>query len=153
MSRRRILGIVQNTVEDVVEGEKEDVQKKEVELSTSYLALKEELDPLKKKETELKNDIKDLFLANNHEEAVVGDMRVYMTTSVKTEFNELRAIEILRNNLPKPLFDKVVKKKEYIDEDALEDIIFQRQFDAKKLAPATEEKAPSYAIRTGKVKK
>lgn len=80
----------------------------------------------------IKQSIKQLGLRDFN----VGDTRATITEIDKTEFNELHAIEILRNNLKPGLFNQVVKHKEYIDDYELEAAINEGKIDASILQPA-----------------
>ena len=65
----------------------------------------------------------------------------------------MQAIEILRKSLTPEQFAKVVKTREYIDDDEMEKLVYAHEVDAEILAPAVTPKAPTVTLRLGKVKK
>ena len=118
-----------------------------------YVGMKEELDPLKKRVDDYNKRIKTEMANMDVTEFVVGDVKASISITPKSEFNELQAIEILRKNLTPEQFSKVVKTREYIDDDAFESLVYNHEVDAAILAPAETPKAPTVTLRIGKVKK
>lgn len=86
-------------------------------------------------------------------EFIAGDVRASITITPNSEVNELQAIEILRKALTPEQFSKVVKTREYIDDDEFEKLVYAREVDAEILTPAVTPKAPTVTLRLGKVKK
>ena len=118
-----------------------------------YVGKKEELDPLKKQVDDYNKRIKSEMTNRDLTEFTVGDIRASISVTPKSDFNELQAIEILRKNLTPEQFSKVVKTKEYIDDDAFESMVYNHEVDASILAPAETPKAPTVTLRIGKAKK
>lgn len=114
----------------------------------------------KKQETSIKKVVSDLGGTIKQElqnrdvtEFVAGDIRASITITPKQEVNELQAIEILRKTLTPEQFSKVVKTKEYIDDDEFEKLVYAHEVDAEILLPAVTPLAPTVTLRLGKVKK
>lgn len=123
------------------------------DLAQSYISLKESFDPLKKQVDDCGKKLKSAMRDVDLTEYVVGDKKVTISVTPKSDFNELQAIEILRKNLTPEQFAKCVKTKEYIDDDALESMVFNREVDAAILAPAETPKEPTVTLRVSKAKK
>lgn len=114
----------------------------------------------KKQETNIKKVVSDLGGTIKQEmqnrdvtEFIAGDVRASITITPKQEVNELQAIEILRKALTPEQFSKVVKTKEYIDDDEFEKLVYAHEVDAEILMPAVTPLAPTVTLRLGKVKK
>ena len=114
----------------------------------------------KKQETSIKKVVSDLGSTIKQElqnrditEFIAGDVRATITVTPNQEVNELQAIEILRKALTPEQFAKVVKTREYIDDDAFEKLVYAHEVDAEILQPAVTPKAPTVTLRLGKVKK
>lgn len=118
-----------------------------------YVGKKEELDPLKKQVDDYNKRIKSEMANRDLTEFTVGDIRASISITPKSDFNELQAIEILRKNLTPEQFNKVVKTREYIDDDAFESLVYNHEVDAAILAPAETPKEPTVTLRIGKAKK
>ena len=76
---------------------------------------------------------------------------VTMSKTAKQKLNEDLAIEIIKENLDGALLASVIKQKEYIDEDALEKLVYNGDFDITKLAKA-EINTTTYSLRTSVIK-
>ena len=74
-----------------------------------------------------------------------------LSCTKKESLNEDLAIEIIKKNLGGALLSSVIKQKEYIDEDALEKLVYNGDFDINKLAKAKMVKE-TYTLRVGKKK-
>ena len=98
--------------------------------------------------TQIKNDMQSLKL----DELVVGSVKASISITVKEDFNELQAIEILREKLTPEQFSDVVKSREYIDDDAFERLIYNDDVDAAILNPCRTPKDPTVTLRLGKAK-
>lgn len=122
------------------------------EMVKIYAGKKEELDPLKKQVDDYGKRIKAEMQNKDLSEFVVDGIKATITITPKSEFNELQAIEILRKNLTPEQFNAVVKTKEYIDDDALENLVYTEGIDASILAPAETPKEPTITLRLGKAK-
>lgn len=120
---------------------------------SSYHDAKEVEKKVKKDISEFGGKIKEELQNRNITEFVAGDIRATITVTENSEVNELQAIEILRKALTPDQFAKVVKTREYIDDDEMEKLVYAHEVDAEILAPAVTPKAPTVTLRLGKVKK
>ena len=118
-----------------------------------YVGKKEELDPLKKQVDDYNKRIKTELQNRDLTEFIVDDVKASISITPKSDFNELQAIEILRKNLTPEQFEKCVKTREYIDDNAFESLVYNHEVDASILAPAETPKEPTVTLRIGKVKK
>lgn len=118
-----------------------------------YRDAKEQEKSIKKVVTNLGDFIKQELQNRDLTEFVVGDVRASITITPNEDVNELQAIEILRKALTPEQFGKVVKTREYIDDDEFEKLVYAREVDAEILTPAVTPKAPTVTLRLGKVKK
>lgn len=119
----------------------------------SYNDAKKEESSIKKVVTDLGSTIKQELQNRDITEFIAGDVRASITITPNQDVNELQAIEILRKSLTPEQFSKVVKTKEYIDDDEFEKLVYAREVDAEILLPAVTPKAPTVTLRLGKVKK
>ena len=119
----------------------------------NYNSAKKEEGAIKQTVTDLGSVIKQELQNRNVSEFIAGDIRASITVTPKQEVNELQAIEILRKALTPEQFSKVVKTKEYIDDDEFEKLVYAREVDAEILVPAVTPLAPTVTLRLGKVKK
>ena len=120
---------------------------------SSYHDAKEVEKKVKKDVSEFGGKIKEELQNRNITEFVTGDIRATITVTENSEVNELQAIEILRKALTPDQFAKVVKTREYIDDDEMEKLVYAHEVDAEILAPAVTPKAPTVTLRLGKVEK
>lgn len=119
----------------------------------NYHDAKESEKAVKKAVAEFGTQIKEGLQNRNETEFIAGDIRAYITVTENSDVNELQAIEILRKELTPEQFAKVVKTREYIDDDELEKLVYAHEVDAEILTPAVTPKAPTVTLRLGKVKK
>lgn len=91
---------------------------------------------LKKSNTEAGNLIKQYFNEKGITTASSEKYTATVSTTTKSTLNEELAIEIIKENLGGALLRSVIKKKEYIDEDALEKLVYNGDFDITKLEKA-----------------
>lgn len=91
---------------------------------------------LKKSNAEAGNLIKQYFNEKGITSASSEKYTATVTTTTKSTLNEELAIEIIKENLGGALLRSVIKKKEYIDEDALEKLVYNGDFDITKLEKA-----------------
>lgn len=111
-----------------------------------YKESKDKENALKKVNNELNENIKSYMYEHDMSSA---DSEKYTATLTKTDeesLNEDLAIELIQENLEGALLNTVIKTKEYIDEDALEKLVFNGQFDISKLEKAKITKT-SYTLR------
>lgn len=128
----------------------------DAELESAVLAYKDAKESekaVKKAVSDYGTQIKEGLKNRNETEFIAGDIRAYITVTENSEVNELQAIEILRKELTPEQFAKVVKTREYIDDDEMEKLVYTHEVDAEILAPAVTPKAPTVTLRLGKVKK
>ena len=128
----------------------------DLELESAVLAYKDAKESekaVKKAVSDYGTQIKEGLQNRNETEFIAGDIRAYITVTENSEVNELQAIEILRKELTPEQFAKVVKTREYIDDDEMEKLVYTHEVDAEILAPAVTPKAPTVTLRLGKVKK
>lgn len=118
-----------------------------------YSNAKKQETSIKKIVTDLGATIKQELRNRNVTEFIAGDVRASITVTENQDVNELQAIEILRKKLTPEQFSKVVKTKEYIDDDEFEKLVYAHEVDAEILMPAVTPKAPTVTLRLGKVKK
>ena len=118
-----------------------------------YQDAKKQETSIKKVVTELGGTIKQELQNRDVTEFIAGDVRASITITPNQDVNELQAIEILRKALTPEQFSKVVKTKEYIDDDEFEKMVYAHEVDADILLPAVTPKAPTVTLRLGKVKK
>lgn len=118
-----------------------------------YQNAKKQETSIKKIVTELGGTIKQELQNRDVTEFIAGDVRASITITPNQDVNELQAIEILRKELTPDQFSKVVKTREYIDDDEFEKLVYAHEVDAAILQPAVTPKAPTVTLRLGKVKK
>ena len=128
----------------------------DAELESAVLAYKDAKESekaVKKAVSDYGTQIKEGLQNRNETEFIAGDIRAYITVTENSEVNELQAIEILRKSLTPEQFSKVVKTREYIDDDEFEKLVYAHEVDAEILSSAVTPKAPTVTLRLGKVKK
>lgn len=108
---------------------------------------------IKKIVTDLSGVIKTEMQNRDVTEFIAGDVRASITITPNQDINELQSIEILRKTLTPEQFSKVVKTREYIDDDEFEKLVYAHEVDPEILLPAITPKAPTVTLRLGKVKK
>lgn len=121
------------------------------EMIDTYKASKDKENALKKSNATLNENIKAYMYEHDLKTADSENYTATLTTTEKESVNETLAIEILKENLEGALLNSVIKKKEYIDEDALEKLVYNGDFDASKLERAKIVKK-ILTLRIGKKK-
>ena len=116
-----------------------------------YKESKDKENALKKENDRMGKDIKQYMMDNDMTKANGEKYTVTMSKTVKQKLNEDLAIEIIKENLDGALLASVIKQKEYIDEDALEKLVYNGDFDITKLAKA-EINTTTYTLRTSVIK-
>ena len=116
-----------------------------------YKESKDKENALKKANDRMGKDIKQYMIDNNMTKANGEKYTVTISKTVKQKLNEDLAIEIIKENLDGALLASVIKQKEYIDEDALEKLVYNGDFDITKLAKA-EINTTTYTLRTSVIK-
>ena len=124
------------------------------DLSTAIDKYKESKDnenALKKANNELNETIKTYMQEHDMTSANSDNWTATLSCTKKESLNEDLAIEIIKENLGGALLSSVIKQKEYIDEEALEKLVYNGDFDINKLAKAKMVKE-TYTLRVGKKK-
>lgn len=117
----------------------------------AYKEGKDRENALEKANNAMNEDIKSFMQAHKMEEASSDRYTATVTTTNKESLNEELAIEIIKEHLGGALLNSVIKKKEYIDEDALEKLVYNGDFDPTLLAKAKIVK-PVTTLRVTKKK-
>lgn len=116
-----------------------------------YKESKDRENALKKANTEMNENIKAYMYEHNMTSANSDKYTATLTKVEKDSLNDDLAIEIIKENLDGALLASVIKQKEYIDEDALEKLVYNGDFDINKLSKAKLTKV-SYTLRVSKKK-
>lgn len=111
-----------------------------------YKESKDKENALKKVNNALSENIKGYMYDHDMSSADSEKYTATLTRTDKESLNEDLAIEIIKENLSGALLSSVIKQKEYIDEDALEKLVYNGDFDINKLAKAKITKT-SYTLR------
>ncbi len=123
---------------------KKETKKKEEVVEEQFTCTEEELDSLipkfydnnetKKASTKvydaLGKSIKELMSKSGITERFVNGIKAVYSTSKTVGFDEDVLIDILKEKLPKEQLNKIVKKKEYVDYDSLDNALYNQEFDA-----------------------
>ena len=117
----------------------------------SYKESKDKENALKKANNELNENIKSYMQEHDMTSANSEKYTATLSCTKKESLNEDLAIEIIKENLGGALLSSVIKQKEYIDEDALEKLVYNGDFDITKLEKAKMVKE-TYTLRVGKKK-
>ena len=116
-----------------------------------YKESKDKENSLKKINNELSENIKSYMHEHNMTTADTDNYTATLSRKDNESLNEDLAIEIIKENLGGALLASVIKTKEYIDEDALEKLVYNGDFDVNKLAKAKIVK-PTFTLRVSKKK-
>ena len=101
-----------------------------------YKESKDKENALKKANTAMNESIKNYMSENDMDEASSDMYTAVLSSTTKESLNDDLAIEIIKENLDGALLASVIKQKEYIDEDALEKLVYNGDFDISKLEKA-----------------
>ena len=101
-----------------------------------YKESKDRENALKKANNELNENIKNYMQEHDMTSADSEKYTATLSCTNKESLNEDLAIEIIKENLGGALLNSVIKQKEYIDEDALEKLVYNGDFDISKLEKA-----------------
>ncbi|MCK9444551.1 MAG: hypothetical protein M0Q14_08500 [Tissierellaceae bacterium] len=129
----------------------EDVRTPEEKLSQLlpvYEANKSEMDSYKKLVDKDNKEIKTIMLGAELGEFIVDDIKASCSVSEREDFIE----EALIAKLKEMKIRGIVKKKDYVDMDALENAIYSGKIDAALLADC-QTKKEVVTLRVSKVKK
>lgn len=111
-----------------------------------YKESKDKENALKKVNNKLNENIKSYMYEHGMSSADSEKYTATLTKTDKESLNEELAIELIKENLEGALLNTVIKTKEYIDEDALEKLVYNGDFDINKLAKAKIVKE-TYTLR------
>lgn len=100
----------------------------------------------------LGSEIKSFMYENDMNNFSSDNFTATITKKENEELNEELAVEIIKKNLSAELRKTVIKKKEYIDDDALEKLVYNGQFDIQLLQKAKIIKPPTITLRVNKKK-
>ena len=101
-----------------------------------YKESKDKENALKKANNELNENIKAYMGEHGMKSANSEKYTATLSRTKKESLNEDLAIAIIKENLGGALLNSVIKQKEYIDEDALEKLVYNGDFDISKLEKA-----------------
>lgn len=122
------------------------------EMIDSYKLSKDQENKLKKENTSLGNNIKSEMHQKDLTEFETDNWKATITLKENEDFNDEQAIEIIKSELTEEEIKSVIRTKEYIDDDALEKLIYNKKFDAKKLNCCITLKEPTVTLRISKKK-
>ena len=106
------------------------------EMIDTYKASKDKENALKKANNEMNENIKAYMQEHDMSSANSEKYTATLSCTKKESLNEDLAIEIIKENLGGALLSSVIKQKVYIDEDALEKLVYNGDFDINKLSKA-----------------
>lgn len=101
---------------------------------------KDSINSLKKLSSPLEDQIKQYAVSNNLETIKTDKWQAKVTITPNQEFNEAKAVDILKAELPEEIYSSCIKTKEYIDEDALEKLIYNGTINEDLLACCITDK-------------
>lgn len=107
---------------------------------------------LKKLSAPLEEQIKEYAISHPNEKLVSDKWEANVKITQKEEFDEEKAIQIIKDNLPKEFLSTVIKTKEYIDDEALEKLVYNKDFDINLLSSCKTLGEPSIRLTIGKRK-
>lgn len=120
-------------------------------LIDSYKESKDKENDLNKSNKKLNETIKTYMQEHDMTSANSEKYTATLSCTEKESLNEDLAIEIIKENLDGALLASVIKQREYIDEDALEKLVYNGDFDINKLAKAKIVKS-IYTLRVNNKK-
>ena len=101
-----------------------------------YKESKDKENALNKANKAMNESIKKYMSENDMDEASSDMYTAVLSNTTNESLNEDLAIAIIKENLGGALLNSVIKQKEYIDEDALEKLVYNGDFDISKLEKA-----------------
>ena len=119
-----------------------------------YAEVKVQFDELKKSETELKNLVKNKFLEGGLDEYSTDKYRLTLTKTENTSINMEKLILRLMDEYSKSklLNLGVFEEKIYVNEERLQELIYEKEIDGTLFTDCLEHKAPTYTLRYKEVK-
>ena len=106
------------------------------EIINKYKRDKDMENHLKNLNTQNGKKIKEYFSKHEISSFDTDEYTATVSTSNSESLNDDLAIEIIKEHLEGALLSSVIKKKEYIDEDALEKLVYNGDFDISLLEKA-----------------
>lgn len=116
-----------------------------------YKDSKDKENALNKVNKQMNENIKAYMYEHDMKSANSDKYTATLSKTDKESLNDDLAIAIIKENLEGALLNSVIKTKEYIDEDALEKLVFNGQFDITKLEKAKIIKT-TYTLRVANKK-
>ena len=104
----------------------EQIEKLE-KLVPRYFAINEESKAIKKDVTKDSTDIKDILTSISMDSIDVGDFRVSLSHIDKSYMDTDKLLAFVKAEFPTELQERVIKTREYIDEDVLESIMYKNE--------------------------
>lgn len=100
-----------------------------------YKLYKDNESKFKKLGSKLNDEIKSTMSSMGVDEFSSGSYIATVKYSRKETLDEEKAIEVLKKTLSKEQIETVIKTKEYIDDDCLEKLVYNGEFDISLLEP------------------
>ena len=124
-------------------------------LIASYILNKGEFDSLKKITERDNGRIKDMMFELNLTERQVGDKIVKRIVQERESLNEERLLELIKAKCSPEIQARIIKTKEYVDTDCLEDVIYSGTLSSDFLIDmdTCREVKEVVTLRVSKVKK
>jgi len=126
---------------------KDELNEQLNELVPRYVQNKKQADHYMRLVKSDNEDIKDVLSYAQYDEYTVGDDRVFIVRSEKQEMDEDALIQKLKDMQVKG----IVKKKEYVDTEALENALYHHRIKAEEIASCFNTKE-TISLRVGKPK-
>ena len=119
-----------------------------------YAEVKVKFDELKKSETELKNLVKNQFLKDGLDSYSTDEYKLTLTKTDNTSINMEKLIVSLMEEYGKSklLSLGVFEEKIYVNEERLQELIYEKEIDGTLFTDCLEHKAPTYTLRYKEVK-
>lgn len=141
MSRRNLCSMVDNMMPTHHEKTQFDVYN----FIENYYEKDVSLKKLKKECEEDKETIKNYFIDNSLKELSSNNVKCTVTESRRDTLNTDMCIQILHNMLnsgeiTEMQYNSVIKHKPYVDEDALESLIYNKEIDGSRLSACIDSK-------------
>ena len=119
------------------------------ELVKSYGEMKQIVDGYKKPIEEANKEIKSIMSSNNLSEFESGGFKAKYSVSISEGFDESKLIKVIKDTLAPedPKLKEIIKTKEYVDMEILEDAIYNGIIPASKLQSCkTRKETPRLTI-------
>lgn len=119
-----------------------------------YAEIKPQFDAIKKKETELKDLVKQKFLADGLGEYESDKYKLTLTKTENTSLDMDKLIVLLINEYgeQKLLSNGVLEEKLFVNEERLQELIYEKEIDGSLFTNCLVHKAPTYTLRYKEIK-